>query len=56
MDELHEYSLEKLWTNIGIETVNKYEINTKYSHLDSSSMSVHGEYNSEEEEKKKEKH
>jgi transposase len=41
MDDLHKYSLEKLWTNIGRETVTKYEINTKYSHLDSSSISVH---------------
>ena len=52
MDELHEYSLETLWTSLAIETVNKYEINTKYSHLDSSSMSVQGEYKEEEEEKK----
>lgn len=42
--------LEKTWTSLAINTINKYEINTKYSHLDSSSVSVHGEYNLKEEE------
>ena len=44
MDDLYEYSLESLWTSLAINTINKYEIKTKYSHLDSSSVSVHGEY------------
>ena len=44
MDDLYEYSLESLWTSLAIKTINKYEIKTKYSHLDSSSVSVHGEY------------
>ena len=43
MDDLYEYSLESLWTSLAINTINKYEIKTKYSHLDSSSVSVHGE-------------
>ena len=55
MDDLHEYSLETLWTSLAIETVNKYEINTKYSHLDSSSLSVQGEYKEKKEEQKEEK-
>ncbi|MFM7437697.1 MAG: IS1634 family transposase [Snowella sp.] len=50
MDDLHQYGLEKTWTSLAINTLNKYEINTKYSHLDSSSVSVHGEYNLKEEE------
>lgn len=54
MDDLHEYSLETLWTSLAIETVNKYEINTKYSHLDSSSLSVQGEYKEKKEEQKEE--
>jgi transposase len=54
MDDLYKYSLDKLWTNIGIETVTKYDINTKYSHLDSSSISVHGEYNSEQNDQEEE--
>ena len=44
MDDLYEYFLESLWTSLAINTINKYEIKTKYSHLDSSSVSVHGEY------------
>ena len=33
MDDLHKYGLEKMWTSLAINTINKYEINTKYSHL-----------------------
>ncbi|MCA2872515.1 MAG: DUF4277 domain-containing protein [Microcystis sp. M055S1] len=44
MDEIWRYSLEKLWINISLKVVEKYQINTKYSHLDSSSISVEGEY------------
>lgn len=40
MDEIWRYSLEKLWINISLKVVEKYQINTKYSHLDSSSISV----------------
>lgn len=49
MDKLHELSLESLWVKIGINTMNKFEINTKHSHLDSSSISVEGKYNSQNE-------
>jgi transposase len=44
MDQLHQLSLELLWVKIGINTINKFEIKTKYSHLDSSSISVEGKY------------
>ena len=44
MDKLYQLSGEILWTKIGINTIEKFEIKTKYSHLDSSSMSVEGEY------------
>lgn len=44
MDDIWRYSLEKLWINISLKVVEKYQISTKYSHLDSSSMSVQGEY------------
>ena len=30
MDDLYEYSLESLWTSLAINTINKYEIKTKY--------------------------
>ena len=49
MDKLWEYGLERIWTEIGIKTVEKYQIATKYSHLDSSSISVEGEYKETEE-------
>lgn len=48
MDEIWRYSLEKLWINISLKVVEKYQINPKYSHLDSSSISVEGEYKLEE--------
>ena len=48
MDEIWRYSLEKLWINISLKVVEKYQIKTKYSHLDSSSISVEGEYKLEE--------
>ena len=48
MDEIWKYSLEKLWINISLKVIEKYQISTKYSHLDSSSISVQGEYKIEE--------
>lgn len=54
MDKLYEQSLENLWIKIAIETVTKYGIDTKYSHLDSTSMHVHGKYKREEEQPKQE--
>jgi len=45
MDELYNISLDTLWTNIGLNTIKMFEISTLYSHLDSSSMSVNGQYN-----------
>lgn len=48
MDDLWKYSLEKLWISISLKVIEKYQISTKYSHLDSSSISVQGEYKIEE--------
>jgi transposase len=48
MDKIWKYSLGKLWINIAIKAINKYQISTKYSHLDSTSISVQGEYKVEE--------
>jgi transposase len=50
MDDIYEVSLDKLWTEIGLNVLKKYEIETKYSHLDSTSISVEGEYNKSENE------
>jgi transposase len=50
MDDIYEVSVDKLWTEIGLNVLKQYEIETKYSHLDSTSMSVEGEYNKSESE------
>ena len=47
MDNLHDNSLELLWTKIGLNTIKKFQISTEFSHLDSSSISVQGDYNSQ---------
>lgn len=45
MDKLYKYGLTKLFLMIALQVVKKYEISTKYSHLDSTSLHLHGEYN-----------
>ncbi len=50
MDLLHDNSLELLWTKIGLNTIDKFQISTEFSHLDSSSISVQGDYNSQNQE------
>lgn len=50
MDSIREYGLEKLWLKIAFKVIEIYQIETKYSHLDSTSMSVEGEYINEPEE------
>ena len=47
MDALHDNSLEFLWTKIGLNTIKKFQLSTEFSHLDSSSISVQGDYNSQ---------
>ena len=47
MDKLYKYGLSKLFLIIALEVVKKYGIRTKYSHLDSTSLHLHGEYNSQ---------
>jgi transposase len=44
MDKLYKYGLTKLFLIIALEVVKKYGIGTKYSHLDSTSLHLHGEY------------
>lgn len=51
MDALYPHIInDKFWTEITLNTLKKYEIETKYSHLDSTSISVEGEYNQSENE------
>ncbi|RUS95784.1 hypothetical protein DSM107003_29600 [Trichormus variabilis SAG 1403-4b] len=45
MDKLYKYGLTKIFLIIALEVVKKFGIETKYSHLDSSSLHLHGEYN-----------
>lgn len=48
MDKLYKYGLNKLFLIIGLEVIKKYQISTKYSHLDSTSFHLHGQYNNRE--------
>jgi transposase len=52
MDKLYDVSLELLWTKIGLNTIEKFEFCTKFSHLDSTYISVEGEYNNQKNEEK----
>jgi transposase len=45
IDKLYKYGLNKIFSIIALEVVKKYNIATKYSHLDSSSFHLHGQYN-----------
>lgn len=45
MDKIYKYGLTNLFLIIGLETIRKYGISTKYSHLDSTSFHLHGDYN-----------
>jgi len=44
MDKIYKYGLTKLFLIIALEVVKRYGIDTKYSHLDSTSLHLHGEY------------
>jgi transposase len=44
MDKLYEKDLSSIFLRIALAIVKKYQILTKFSHLDSSSFSVHGKY------------
>ena len=44
MDKLYKYGLSELFLIIALEVVKKYGIETKCSHLDSTSLHLHGEY------------
>ena len=44
MDKLDKYGLSNLFLEIVLSVINKFQIDTKYSHLDSASFHIHGEY------------
>jgi transposase len=52
MDKLYKYGLNNLFIEIGLSVIKKFKIETKYSHLDATSFHLHGEYKSEENQKK----
>ena len=45
LDKLYKFGLSKIFLAITISALKKYNIENIYSHLDSSSISVHGDYN-----------
>jgi transposase len=45
MDKLYDYGLSELFLLMALAAAKKYQINLDFSHLDSSSFSVHGQYN-----------
>ena len=47
MDKCYSYGISELFLLIALAAIKKYQINLEYSHLDSSSFSVHGEYKEE---------
>ena len=44
MDKCYDYGITELFLLIALAAVKKHQVNLGYSHLDSSSFSVHGEY------------
>lgn len=44
MDKCYHYGISELFLLIALAAVKKYQVNLGYSHLDSTSFSVHGEY------------
>jgi hypothetical protein len=45
MDKLYRYVLTILFLIMALKLVEKYGVGTKYSHLDSPSLQLYGEYN-----------
>lgn len=52
MDKLYKYGLNNLFIEIGLSVINKFKIDTKYSHLDATSFHLHGEYKREDNQEK----
>jgi transposase len=47
MDKLYKYGLNNLFIEIVLSVIKKFNIDTKYSHLDATSFHLHGEYKSD---------
>ena len=48
MDELYKYGLNDIFIEVVLEVIKKFKIDLKYSHLDSTSFHLDGEYKREE--------
>ncbi len=55
MDELYKYGLNDIFIEVVLEVIKKFKIELKYSHLDSTSFHLDGEYKSEENQEEGEK-
>ncbi|WP_430639664.1 IS1634-like element ISCwa1 family transposase [Crocosphaera watsonii WH 8501] len=54
MDELYKYGLNDIFIEVVLEVIKKIKIDLKYSHLDSTSFHLDGEYKREEDKEKQE--
>ncbi len=48
MDTVFDYGCTTLFSRIAYQAIKKFKVNTKFQHLDSTVMRVHGEYESQE--------
>ena len=48
MDKLDKYGLSNLSLEIVLSVINKFQIDTKYSHFDSTSFHLHGKYENDD--------
>ena len=49
LDALYEYGITELFSSVASQILNEQGIDTRFAHLDSTSFSVYGEYNDEDE-------
>ena len=54
MDELYKYGLNDIFIEVVLEVIKKFKIELRYSHLDSTSFHLDGEYKREEDKEKQE--
>ncbi|WP_430639844.1 IS1634-like element ISCwa1 family transposase [Crocosphaera watsonii WH 8501] len=54
MDELYKYGLNDIFIEVVLEVIKQFKIDLKYSHLDSTSFHLDGEYKREEDKEKQE--
>ena len=45
MDDIYQLGFTNLFIELGLLVIKKFQIDTSYTHLDSTSFHLHGEYN-----------